>query len=183
MDWFTSIEGILTLVFGSIGLGTISANIITSIKNVASGKKILNLNTALIASQESLEKSVKVNESLVEQVEEKDKQIAAMELAKIEDVEINKLLLTAMSYVVSASGGIDDVTKIQLITDMNNAKEKVSNSFKELIVTSEEKAKEVKEELLEKKNEILEKTADTALGFLDGAKNKAEEIINKHAKR
>lgn len=183
MEWLTSIEGILTVVFGGVGLGTITANIVTSVKNVTSGKRILNLQGALDASTKLLGDATQVNKQLAKESENKEEQIQRMELEKLQDNETMKLILTALSYIVSAAGGIDDVTKISLLTEMDKSKNKITEKFEEYKKMAEAKAEEVKAMLEEEKDKLLETSAEKAISFLDGAKDKVQEVVNKHARK
>lgn len=183
MDWITSLAGIITVTLGSFSLASLMTNAVSSIKNISSSKKIMNLSGTLQKSEKLLEQSVETNKALVEKNNEKEEIIARMELERLETSETDKLILTALSYIVSAAGGIDDVTKIQLITEMDKAKKKIEEKYLELKEASEKRAKEIIDELEKKKSDLLTKTAGVALEFLDDAKEKAEEVINKHANR
>lgn len=183
MEWLQSIEGLMTLSFGGITLGTVVTLIVSLVKSGGTKQAVTELKTQVLESKEALIETTEANKNLLGTVEDKEVEIERLEIEKLQNTETQNLTLKILSYIVSASGGIDNVTKVDVLNEIKNAQNKIQTSQVEF----KERLRMKKEDLLktasEKKEELLEKANEGILNTLDTIGNKASEIIQKHSKK
>lgn len=169
LEWFQDGPGIAITSLGVFGTGTFIVNAIALFKNIKNRAKFNFL-------VKELEDSVQLNKKILKSFEEKETVDQREKLAQLEQQEALKLILDGLTYVISAAGGIDDVTKVAFINDVTKSKE--------LLVTMANDLKESsKEKVIEKTEELLNKTVETAEASLDKAQKQAQNILDKYSKR
>lgn len=176
LNWLQSINGVFTLTFGGMSLAAIIGSVMTISKNVKQQGVLGAVKTELVTVKEQLKETQKMNQVMLELNEEKQEEMDRMELQRLEENETQKLILQALTFIISAAGGIDDVTKVKFITEMNKAKENIVTKANEIKTM-------VKEEVAIKTEEFLEKTVEKAEEFLGEAKTKLESVVNKYTKK
>ena len=114
INWLQSIEGMVVTAISFLGSTTIGLNIFTSLKNIGLKKDLAETNKLSKKLSEQ-------NKQLSEDNQTKEVELKKMDLQRLEEQETTRLILKGLTYVISAAGGIDDVTKVAFITDVNKA--------------------------------------------------------------
>ena len=162
LEWVQSFQGITTLSIGGISIGGIVGFIVYAVKSGSQMKGVKDLVGIIKESKVMLDQERENTRVYKESSDQKD-----LELTK--QSEINNLLLKGMSIIIAASGGIDSVSKIEMINDMKSAKNILT---KEVKVAAEKTVDSIKEEAKEQTVKIL----DTAV-------QQAATIIDKYSKK
>jgi len=169
VDWLQSFEGITTLSIGGMSIGGIAGLIIYVVKSAGTMRSVGDLvnivkeSKTIIDSEREQTKIYK--ESAMMYKESSDKK--DLEIAR--QSEVNNLLLKGLSIVIAASGGIDTVSKIEMVNDMKNARD---------ILTTE-----VKETVKETVAVVKQEAKEQSMKILDVAINQAATIIDKYSKK
>lgn len=168
INWLQSIEGMVVTAISFLGSTTIGLNIFTSLKNIGLKKDLAETNKLSKKLSEQ-------NKQLSEDNQTKEVELKKMDLQRLEEQETTRLILKGLTYVISAAGGIDDVTKVAFITDVNKAQEALK-----------EKAEEIKEMTIEKveekTKEILNGATDKGIELIEDGAEKITKIIDKYSK-
>lgn len=162
LDWVQSFQGITTISIGGISLGGIAGFIIYAVKSARTMKGVGDLTKLIKEAKVMLDEEKEQTRIYKESAEKKDLEIAKQS-------EVNNLLLKGLSIVIAASGGIDTVSKIEMVNDMKKARDILTTEVKE---TVKETVEVVKEEAKEQSIKVL----DTAI-------KEAATLIDKYSKK
>lgn len=176
IEWLQTTTGVVVSTLGTVGVGTLIVNVVAFYKNLRMNGSVGKVNDALIASAKANEGLAEQNKEILAAAEKKVEEINKKDLQLFEIGETIKLMLEGMSYIISAAGGIDDVTKVKFISSMKEAQDNISNKFKEIALMAKEEAKEKAEVYLEK---AIEKSQEV----LNTTTVKAQNILDKYSKR
>jgi hypothetical protein len=162
LDWVQSFQGITTISIGGISLGGITAFIVYAVKSASTMKGVGDLVKLVKEAKVMLDEEKEQTRIYKESADKKDLEIAKQS-------EVNNLLLKGMSIVIAASGGIDTVSKIEMVNDMKNARD---------ILTSE-----VKETVKETVAVVKQEAKEQSVKVLDTAIKEAATLIDKYSKK
>lgn len=121
LEWIQSIPGIITMGMGTLGVGGMITGVFAVINGAKKTKGVDEMVGVINDAKETIvEKNVIIAQKDVELIN-KDAELLQKnaEIAEYQDVQA--LLLRSMSSVVAASG-IDAVTKLSLVNDLEAAK-------------------------------------------------------------
>lgn len=162
LDWVQSFQGITTISIGGISLGGIAAFIVYAVKSARTMKGVGDLVKLFKEAKIMIDEEKEQTRIYKESADKKDLEIAKQS-------EVNNLLLKGMSIVIAASGGIDTVSKIEMVNDMKKARDILTTEVKE---TVKETVAVVKQEAKEQSVKVL----DTAI-------KEAATLIDKYSKK
>jgi hypothetical protein len=162
LEWVQSFQGITTISIGGISLGGIAGFLVFAVRSGGKMRGVKDLVQIVKESKILLDEERELTKVYKESSDKKDLEIAKQS-------EVNNLLLKGMSIVIAASGGIDTVSKIEMVNDMKNARDVLS---KEVVTAVKQTATVVKEEAKEQSIQVLDKAIE-----------QAATVINKYSKK
>jgi hypothetical protein len=157
VEWLQSFQGVTTLSIGGLSLGSIVGLGIYIWRSAGKMKGVKDLVEIVKESKVMIDEEREQVKLYKEANAQKDFEIA-------KQTQVNNLLLKGMSIIIAASGGIDSVSKIEMVNDMKNAKDILT---KEFIETGKETVEKVKEEVKDKTVKVLDSAIIQAATLID----------------
>jgi predicted PP-loop superfamily ATPase len=171
MEWIQSFQGILVLTVGGVSVTSIIVAVTTLFKNLSGAKSFKEALEFLKTSKtenENLWKAIKAKDF---QISLGEKTIEKLNLELEHKQEVENYILKGLSIIIAASGGIDPITKIELLGDLKELQKEATVLVTESVQGVIEKTKEeVKKEVLVQGKDLLDKTVKAA-----------QDLINKHS--
>lgn len=165
IEWIQSLEGIATITFGGLSIGSLIAATVGMIKSLNNAKTFGDISKAFVNAKDSVKKL------------EEEKTIAEAE-SKVEreiNARVQEFNMKALSLIITQSTGISSIDKMDLITEFNDIKDNVVIKGKELV-------NELKNDFELAKKQLEEKTIETAKGVAEAAVEKTKSLIEKYSK-
>lgn len=176
LDWLQTTTGMVVSTLGTLGIGALVTNTVAFFKNIKSNSKLKTVEMQLGESAKANKELAEQNKEIIEMSQENELEKQKNEILIFEMQETIKLLLEGMTYIISAAGGIDDVTKVAFIKSASESKEAIVAKIKEVKEMSKEK-------VVEKTEELLERTTEKAEELLQTARTQAQNVLDKYSKR
>ncbi|NCU41379.1 MAG: hypothetical protein EOM19_01480 [Candidatus Moranbacteria bacterium] len=183
LEWIQSFEGITTISIGGLSLTTIVGFLLYAWKTASKMKNIGELVGLINQSKKMIEEEKELVQKEREQASVYKKISDEKSLQLENQAMINNLLLKGMSIVIAASGGIDTVSKVDMINDMKKMRDvlekRTIESAKKTKEIVEETEKEVEVKVMEAEKEVEKEVVKV----LDDSIKEAAVLVDKYSKR
>lgn len=153
IEWIQSFDGVMSLSFGGLSVLSIVGVVFTVYKQVKSAGSLKEV-------LEGLKEAKKTIEELTLENQHKDEEIQKNRLEKQNTDEAQAFIMKSLAIIITASSGVDSLTKIQLSQDIKTFAE---NSKNRTIEKAKETIREVKEKAEVKVNEVYKETINDVL--------------------